>query len=202
MKQPQKRAQILLAVALLLYACGYVTQFIGNYAVWQKNGGMLGGTSPPFLVAAGLSQRCSVVSLQSVLHGELRSSSRCNFPIPKAVQPGCPNGFRTQFRFLRKRHLRHVRLDAAARSPRRAGYGFRLIQAYRHCVGDARRKVSLYPGENTYERQPCRLWCQRLDENTLVLHESYPAKRRPRQSLIICDPKSELYENPASICGI
>ena len=48
MKQPQKRAQILLAVALLLYACGYVTQFIGNYAVWQKNGGMLGGTSPPF----------------------------------------------------------------------------------------------------------------------------------------------------------
>lgn len=48
MKQPQKRAQILLAVVLLLYACGYVTQFIGNYAVWQKNGGMLGGTSPPF----------------------------------------------------------------------------------------------------------------------------------------------------------
>ena len=37
-----------MAVALLLYACGYVTQFIGNYAVWQKNGGMLGGTSPPF----------------------------------------------------------------------------------------------------------------------------------------------------------
>lgn len=48
MKCPSKRLQILLAVALLLYACGYVTQFIGNYAVWQKNGGMLGGTSPPF----------------------------------------------------------------------------------------------------------------------------------------------------------
>ena len=48
MKQPQKRTQILLAVTLLLYACGYLTQFIGNYAVWQKNGGMVGGTSPPF----------------------------------------------------------------------------------------------------------------------------------------------------------
>ena len=48
MKPPQKRTQILLAVALLLYACGYLTQFIGNYAVWQKNGGMPGGTSPPF----------------------------------------------------------------------------------------------------------------------------------------------------------
>lgn len=48
MKRPSKRLQILLAVTLLLYACGYLTQFIGNYAVWQKNGGMLGGTSPPF----------------------------------------------------------------------------------------------------------------------------------------------------------
>ena len=48
MKLPQKRTQILLAVALLLYACGYLTQFIGNYAAWRKNGGMLGGTSPPF----------------------------------------------------------------------------------------------------------------------------------------------------------
>ena len=48
MKRSSKRLQILLAVTLLLYACGYVTQFIGNYAVWQKNGGMLGGTSPPF----------------------------------------------------------------------------------------------------------------------------------------------------------
>lgn len=48
MKRPSKRLQILLAIALLLYACGYVTQFIGNYTVWQENGGMLGCTSPPF----------------------------------------------------------------------------------------------------------------------------------------------------------
>ena len=48
MKRPSKRLQTILAVALLLYACGYLTQFIGNYAVWQKNGGMPGGTSPPF----------------------------------------------------------------------------------------------------------------------------------------------------------
>ena len=132
-------------------------------------------------VAADLSQRCSVVSLQSVLHGGLRSSSRCDFPIPKAVQPGCPNGFRTQFRFLRKGYLRHIRLDADARGSRRAGYGFRPIPAYRHRVGDARRKVSLHSGENAHEWQPRRLRCQRLDENPLVLHESHPAKRRPRR---------------------
>lgn len=34
MKRPSKRLQTILAVALLLYACGYLTQFIGNYAVW------------------------------------------------------------------------------------------------------------------------------------------------------------------------
>ena len=183
MKQPQKRAQILSgsrAAALCLRLRNAVHRQLCRLAEKRRYAGRHFSAVSLF-VAAGLSQRCSVVSLQSVLHGGLRSSSRCDFPIPKAVQPGCPNGFRTQFRFLRKRHLRHVRLDAAARSSRRAGYGFRPIQAYRHRVGDARRKVSLYPGENTYERQPCRLRCQRLDENTLVLHESYPAKRCPRR---------------------
>jgi len=48
-----------LAVALLLYACGYVTQFIGNLCrLCRKNGGMLGGTFSrplfPSFVAAGL----------------------------------------------------------------------------------------------------------------------------------------------------
>jgi hypothetical protein len=112
MKRPSKGLQILLAVALLLYACGYVTQFIGNYAVWQKNGGMLGGTSPPksmrwgsldlrylrpirwvvsLFDAAGLPQRYFVVSVQPLLYGRLRSSSRCNCPVSKAVQPRCLN---------------------------------------------------------------------------------------------------------------
>ena len=40
MKRSSKRLQILLAVTLLLYACGYLTQFIGNYqegCVWLCN---------------------------------------------------------------------------------------------------------------------------------------------------------------------
>ena len=94
MKRPSKRWQILLAVTLLLYACGYLTQFIGNYAVWQKNGGMLGGTSAVFLFdAAGLPQRYFVVSVQPLLYGRLRSSSRRDFPVPKVIQPRCLNGF-------------------------------------------------------------------------------------------------------------
>ena len=86
MKRPSKRLQILLAIALLLYACGYVTQFIGNYTVWQKNGGML-GTSLPFSLfdAAGLPQRYFVVSVQSLLHSRLRSRSLRDVPVSKAV---------------------------------------------------------------------------------------------------------------------
>ena len=93
MKRPSKRLQTILAVALLLYACGYLTQFIGNYAVWQKNGGMLGSTSPavPLFITIGLSQRYFVVSLQPVLHGGLRSGSCSACLIPKAIQPGFLN---------------------------------------------------------------------------------------------------------------
>jgi hypothetical protein len=85
MKRPTKRLQILLAVALLLYACGYVTQFIGNYAVWQKNGGMLGFPAVFLFNAAGLPQRYFVVSVQSLLHSRLRSRSLRDVPVSKAV---------------------------------------------------------------------------------------------------------------------
>lgn len=78
-------------------------------------------------ITIGLSQRYFVVSLQPVLHGGLRSGSCSACLIPKAIQPGFLNGFRAQFRFLRERHLRHLWLDAAARDPRCAGYGFRPI---------------------------------------------------------------------------
>lgn len=57
MKRSSKRLQILLAVTLLLYACGYLTQFIGNYAVWQKKRRYAGRyfSAVPLFVAAGLS---------------------------------------------------------------------------------------------------------------------------------------------------
>ena len=70
MKRPSKRWQILLAVTLLLYACGYLTQFIGNYAVWQKNGGMPGGTSPPF------SSLTPLACLKGILWFPYRSEER------------------------------------------------------------------------------------------------------------------------------
>ena len=47
----------------------------------------------PLFVAAGLFQRYSMVSLQPVLYGRLCSNICRNFPVPKAVQPRCLNGF-------------------------------------------------------------------------------------------------------------
>ena len=95
MKRPSKRWQILLAVTLLLYACGYLTQFIGNYAVWQKKRRYAGRYFPAVFLfdAAGLPQRYFVVSVQPLLYGRLRSSSRRDFPVPKVIQPRCLNGF-------------------------------------------------------------------------------------------------------------
>ena len=67
MKQPQKRTQILLAVALLLYVCGYLTQFIGNYTVWQKNGSMLGAEIDFVILGIDSKSRSVVVSRREAL---------------------------------------------------------------------------------------------------------------------------------------
>ncbi len=153
--------------------------------------------------AAGLPQRYFVVSVQPLLSGRLRAAcSHRDFPVSKAVQSRCLNGLRAQLRFLCKRYLRHIRLDAAARSSRCAGYGFRFVSAHRHCVGDAEWKISLHPGKT------------RMNGNLAVYGASGSMKTRSfcmnrilqsaarGESLIICDPKSNSTKNPANICGI
>ena len=87
MKRPSKGLQILLAVALLLYACGYVTQFIGNYAVWQKNGGMLGGTSPPFPSLTPLACLKGILWFPYSLY----CMAGCAAAVAAIVQPRCLN---------------------------------------------------------------------------------------------------------------
>ena len=154
MKQPQKRSQILLAVALLLYACGYLTQFIGNYAVWQKNGSMLGGTSPPFPSLSPLACLKGVLCFPYNLYcmAGCAAAVAVIFLYRKLFSQDALTDSERNFDFSAKGTYGTSGWMQPREVPRRAGYGFRLIQAYRHCVGDARRQVSLHPGENTHER--------------------------------------------------
>ena len=93
------------------------------------------------------------------------------------------------FDFSAKGTLRHIRLDAAARSSRCAGYGFRFVSAHRHRVGDAEWKISLHPGKT------------RMNGNLAVYGASGSMKTRSfcmnrilqsaarGESLIICGPQ-------------
>ena len=183
--------------AAALYACGYLTQFIGNYAVWQKNGGMPGGTSPPF------SSLTPLACLKGILW----------FPYSLYCMAGCAAAVAAIFLYRKL-----FSQDALTDSERnfdfsaKGTYGTsgwmqpREIPAVLDIVSDLSQHTGtvlgildgrflLHPGENPYERQPRRLRCQRLDENPFVLYEPHPAKSAARgESLIICDPKSELYE--------
>ena len=196
MKQPQKRAQILLAVALLLYACGYVTQFIGNYAVWQKNGGMLGGTSPPFpslsplaclkgvlwfpynlYCMAGCAAAVAVIFLYRKLFSQdaLTDSER-NFDFSAKGTYGTSG-------WMQPREVPAV-LDMVSDLSNHTGTVLGMLGGKFLCIPEKTRmngNLAVYGASGSMKT---RSFCMN--------HILQSAARG--ESLIICDPKSELYE--------
>lgn len=196
MKQPQKRAQILLAVALLLYACGYVTQFIGNYAVWQKNGGMLGGTSPPFpslspltclkgvlwfpynlYCMAGCAAAVAVIFLYRKLFSQdaLTDSER-NFDFSAKGTYGTSGWMQT-------REVPAV-LDMVSDLSQHTGTVLGMLDGKFLCIPEKTRmngNLAVYGASGSMKT---RSFCMNRILQSAARGES----------LIICDPKSELYE--------
>ena len=196
MKRPSKRWQILLAVTLLLYACGYLTQFIGNYAVWQKNGGMPGGTSPPF------SSLTPLACLKGILW----------FPYSLYCMAGCAAAVAAIFLYRKL-----FSQDALTDSERnfdfsaKGTYGTsgwmqpREIPAVLNIVSDLSQHTGTVLGILD-GRFLCIPEKTRMNGNLAVYGASGSMKTRSfcmnrilqsaarGESLIICDPKSELYE--------
>lgn len=196
MKRPSKRLQILLAVALLLYACGYVTPFIGNYAVWQKNGGMLGGTSPPFPSLTPLA------CLKGILW----------FPYSLYCMAGCAAAVTAIFLYRKL-----FSQDALTDSERnfdfsaKGTYGTsgwmqpREVPAVLDMVSDLSQHTGTVLGMLN-GKYLCIPGKTRMNGNLAVYGASGSMKTRSfcmnrilqsaarGESLIICDPKSELYE--------
>ena len=196
MKRPSKRLQILLAVALLLYACGYLTQFIGNYAVWQKNGGMLGSSSPPFPSLSPLA------CLKGILW----------FPYSLYCIAGCAAAVAAIFLYRKL-----FSQDALTDSERnfdfsaKGTYGTsgwmqpREVPAVLDMVSDLSKHTGTVLGMLD-GRFLCIPEKTRMNGNLAVYGASGSMKTRSfcmnrilqsaarGESLIICDPKSELYE--------
>ena len=196
MKQPQKRAQILLAVVLLLYACGYVTQFIGNYAVWQKNGGMLGGTSPPFpsltplaclkgilwfpyslYCMAGCAAAVTAIFLYRKLFSQdaLTDSER-NFDFSAKGTYGTSG-------WMQPREVPAV-LDMVSDLSKHTGTVLGMLDGKFLCIPEKTRmngNLAVYGASGSMKT---RSFCMNRILQSAARGES----------LIICDPKSELYE--------
>ena len=197
MKQPQKRSQILLAVALLLYACGYLTQFIGNYAVWQKNGGMLGGTSPPFpslsplaclkgvlwfpynlYCMAGCAAAVAVIFLYRKLFSQdaLTDSER-NFEFSAKGTYGTSG-------WMQPREVPAV-LDMVSDLSKHTGTVLGMLGGKFLCIPEKTRmngNLAVYGASGSMKT---RSFCMNRILQSAARGES----------LIICDPKSGLYEN-------
>lgn len=196
MKQHQKRSQILLAVALLLYACGYLTQFIGNYAVWQKNGSMLGGTSPPFpslsplaclkgvlwfpynlYCMAGCAAAVAVIFLYRKLFSQdaLTDSER-NFDFSAKGTYGTSG-------WMQPREVPAV-LDMVSDLSKHTGTVLGMLGGKFLCIPEKTRmngNLAVYGASGSMKT---RSFCMNRILQSAARGES----------LIICDPKSELYE--------
>lgn len=196
MKRPSKRLQIPLAVALLLYACGYVTQFIGNYAVWQKNGGMLGGTSPPFPSLTPLAclkgilwfpyslycmAGCAAAVAAIVLYRKLFSQdaltdSERNFDFSAKGTYGTSG-------WMQPREVPAV-LDMVSDLSQHTGTVLGMLNGKYLCIPEKTRmngNLAVYGASGSMKT---RSFCMNRILQSAARGES----------LIICDPKSELYE--------
>ena len=196
MKRPSKGLQILLAVALLLYACGYVTQFIGNYAVWQKNGGMLGGTSPPFPSLTPLAclkgilwfpyslycmAGCAAAVAAIVLYRKLFSQdaltdSERNFNFSAKGTYGTSG-------WMQPREVPAV-LDMVSDLSQHTGTVLGMLNGKYLCIPEKTRmngNLAVYGASGSMKT---RSFCMNRILQSAARGES----------LIICDPKSELYE--------
>ena len=196
MKRSSKRLQILLAVTLLLYACGYLTQFIGNYAVWQKNGGMPGGTSPPFpslsppdclkgilwfpynlYCIAGCAATVAAIFLYRKLFSQdaLTDSER-NFDFSAKGTYGTSG-------WMQPREIPAV-LDMVSDLSQHTGTVLGMLDGKFLCIPEKTRmngNLAVYGASGSMKT---RSFCMNRILQSAVRGES----------LIICDPKSELYE--------
>lgn len=196
MKRPQKRTQILLAVALLLYACGYLTQFIGNYAAWQKNGGMLGGDSPPFPSLSPLAclkgilwfpynlycmAGCAAAVAALVLYRKLFSQDTMtdaerNFDFSAKGTYGTSG-------WMQPREVPAV-LDMVSDLSQHTGTVLGMLDGKFLCIPEKTRmngNLAVYGASGSMKT---RSFCMNRILQSAARGES----------LIICDPKSELYE--------
>ena len=143
-----------------------------------------------------------MVSLQPVLHGGLRSGSCSACLIPKAIQQDSLTDSERNFDFSAKgtygtsgwmqpQEIPAV-LDMVSDLSLHTGTVLGMLNGKYLCIPEKTRmngNLAVYGASGSMKT---RSFCMNRILQSAARGES----------LVICDPKSELYENPASICGI
>ena len=187
------------AIIALLYGGGYLSQFIYNYEVWQQNGGTTyGGTAPAFPDSDFISCILSAFRFPYGLYG----IGICVLVLALLIIMVMRMGYSDTGEYDRERNLTYSNKGTYGT----AGFmNKKEMKGVLDLVSDVRKHHGIILGE--LEGQAvCLPEKTRFNGNLAVYGASGSKKTRAfcvnmilqcaarKTSLIICDPKSELYE--------
>lgn len=193
------------AIGALLYGGGYIGQFIYNYEVWQQSGGTLyGGTSPQMPDGGFLHCLLSAFHFPYGLYGV----GICIAVLGLLIFMVMRMGYSDTGEYDRDRNLVYSNKGTYGTA---AFMGQKEMKGVLDLVPDVRKHRGIILGELD-GKVVCLPEKTRFNGNLAVYGASgskktrafcvnmilQAASRTPKTSLIICDPKSELYEKTSS----
>ena len=195
------------AILALLYAGGYVTQFLKNYAVWQEAGGSPGDRTSPQMASAGFLQcLAAVFSFPEGLIGIGVCLTLLVILMVMIMRMGCSDageydedrnftysskGTYGTSGWMSRKEMSGV-LELAGDLRKHPGIVLGMLDGKAVCVPEKsmlNRNLAVYGASGS---RKTRAFCM----NRILQGASRQSEKNPLggESLIICDPKSELYE--------
>lgn len=198
-----------IALLALLYAGGYVAQFIYNYDAWQAAGGSLyGGTAPAFPDPGFFPCLGAVFRFPSGLYGLGVCAGALALLIFMVMKMGAsdngeydrernliysPKGTYGTAGFMTRKELKEV-LDLVPDIHKHHGTILGLLEGQVVCVPEKTRLNSNLAVYGASGSKKTRAFCV----NRILQAAAKLDGKSPGESLIICDPKSELYEKTSA----
>ena len=187
------------ALAALLYGSGFISQLIYNYRTWQDSGGTLGVSSPQLPDPAFFSCLRAVFRFPSGLYGLGICIAGLAMLLFMLIRTGDESGGYDKARnleysskgtygtagFMTKREMKDV-IDSVSDIRKHHGIILGELNGKVLCLPEKTRfngNLAVYGASGS---KKTRSFCM----NMII----QCASRKPMTSLIICDPKSELYE--------
>lgn len=196
------------AIAALLYGGGYIGQFIYNYEIWQQNGGTnYGGTAPAIpnssvLVCLrsafhfpyglyGIAICIGILALLVIMVMRMGYSDTGEYDRERNLTYSDKGTYGTAG-FMRRKEMKGV-LDLVPDIRKHHGIILGELDGQVVCLPEKTRfngNLAVYGASGS---KKTRAFCVNM-----ILQAASRGGDSPKTSLIICDPKSELYEKTSA----